>query len=245
MRALLLALVAYATPAAADKQMSPEAERHMRAGVAAFDQHDFTTASREFQAAYSIEQTPALLYAWAQAERLGGHCDLAKPLYLKYLDTPNLLRVDIDNTHANLLECEKHSKPPPPPKPEPPPPQAKPVHDEEPPPPPADTAPPWYTNKLGDGLAAGGVVALAVGLTYLAKSSSTSDSAQKPGAEPTLQAFDDAMRTASTQKTVGAISLTLGAALAAGAVYVYVTHARAHEVMVSTNGHSLYLGARF
>ncbi len=236
---LALALcVAPAVAAADERQLNPDAAKHRDAGNAAYRDKDWAAAAREFEAAYKDDPGPELLYAWAQAEKFAGHCDLALELYKKYLNA-DISPVNVERARANIAVCEKEvahaPKPPPPPPP----------HDEQPPqPPPPETEPgPWYTSRLGDGLVAGSVISAIVGFVYLSKSSGSKDRADTA---PSLDAFNADLADATHQREVGGVMLGIGGALLAGGVTVYVLHAHSHShATVATDGHSLIIGARF
>ncbi|MEM6290105.1 MAG: hypothetical protein AAGA54_02535 [Myxococcota bacterium] len=84
---------------------NPEAIQHAEAAAAAGEREDYETAIRELKTAYAIEPRPIVLYAWAQAERLGGHCNRAVRLYQDFLDTKP--GGDIENqARVNLLDCQ-------------------------------------------------------------------------------------------------------------------------------------------
>ena len=218
---IVIAIALTAAPAAADP-LSPEAQNHRDAGVAAYSAKDFETASREFEAAYKVDHVPDLLYAWAQSDRLRGRCDLALPHYKQYLysDIPTEYA---EKARANIAECERQNPPPPPPRPPPPPHRV--VSPPLPPSPPPDDQP-WYTNKLGDGLAATGAISLLVGGIYLGKSS---DTASHATTAPTLLDHRAALDTATTERRVGVVSIVVGAALVGTAVYVFLDHRRHHR----------------
>lgn len=55
-------------------------------GVVLASRREFLLAAEKFRAAHDRAPTPAALFAWAQAERLGGNCVRAVPLYRKFLE---------------------------------------------------------------------------------------------------------------------------------------------------------------
>ena len=83
---------------------NPSAIRHAESAAKAAERDDYESAIRELKTAYSIEPTPNLLYAWAQSERLGGHCNRAIKLYEDFLQTspPEQLA---NQARVNLLDC--------------------------------------------------------------------------------------------------------------------------------------------
>lgn len=54
-------------------------------GVKAFAEGRYEDAARILERAYGADPQPELLFAWAQAERYAGHCEVAVPLYREYL----------------------------------------------------------------------------------------------------------------------------------------------------------------
>lgn len=84
---------------------NPAAVKRAEAATEAAQADDYETAIRELKAAYAIESKPILLYAWAQAERLGGHCNRAIKLYEDFLgtDPPTELA---NEAQVNLLDCQ-------------------------------------------------------------------------------------------------------------------------------------------
>src|SRR4029434_581747 len=52
-----------------------------------YDQKDYTSALADFEAAYTLDPRPVLLYARAQCHRLQNNCEKAIPLYEKFLAT--------------------------------------------------------------------------------------------------------------------------------------------------------------
>jgi tetratricopeptide (TPR) repeat protein len=72
----LAALLAQATPAA-DTPRAPGAEELFRRGVAAYDRHEYESASQLFQQAYRLSNAPKLLFNIGQALYALGKCDEA------------------------------------------------------------------------------------------------------------------------------------------------------------------------
>ena len=52
-----------------------------------FNDGNYAAAAAELEAAYAIEPSPKLLYAWAQAERYAGSCEKAVTLYEQFIAT--------------------------------------------------------------------------------------------------------------------------------------------------------------
>jgi hypothetical protein len=186
-----------------------DARDHFEAGQRAFDAHDYATASRDFEQAYASSHAYTLLYSWAQAERLGGRCEHAIELYQHYLASDGVSPTARDTAQHWIDACE------------------------------ATLPRPWYRDRLGDGLAIGGGVALVTGIAFLAVSGSRADDATRA---PTLDAHDRLVDAASRDRTIGGIAVAAGVALAGAAVYVYITHDRA---AVTSDGHAAMVTARF
>jgi hypothetical protein len=82
MRHLVICLLA-ATSTLYAQESQPST--HVKEAMKKFQDHDYAGASVEFKAAYAIEARPEILFAWAQAVRLGGDCPTAVKLYKEYL----------------------------------------------------------------------------------------------------------------------------------------------------------------
>ncbi len=241
------------------REPAPAARPFVDAGIAAYKAGDYETAVRELSAAYKIDPQPAMLYAWAQALRLGNRCAEAIPIYRRYLATdPSEAQIAAAQNGISL--CEKVLPPEPPPaepppaqpedkeapaqpaesaqpaEPEPPPPEAAPVQEE-----PAPRS--WYADRLGGALVIGGAVSLGVGVGFLVRSSQTRDAA---GEAMFRDDFVDKLDRATLQRRIGVAGLGVGAALVAGGVFRYVVlRERARAVSIAITGRSLIVGGRF
>ncbi len=258
---VLFACALAATPARADTaHLRPEAQAHLDSALKAYAAKDYDGAVREFQLAYDIDPSPHLLYAMAQADRLANQCGEAIDLYKRYLAAKQIAscapaeratcEAQISAAHNGIALCEAALKQasPPPSEPAPAPAPEKPA-PAAPPPPVVATAPvativatgpqetPWYKDPLGDGLTAGGVVGIGVGIGFLVMASSSQSAANTA----TLRNdFVHDLDQATLDRRVGAVALVAGAALVAGGIYVYVRHAR-----VATDGHSIAIAGSF
>src|SRR5687767_4468850 len=210
MRRLALLLVLWPALAFADDEKPPDISKNaavnerFHAGLEAYHAGDYATASREFEAAFKMDPVPTLLFTWAQAEREGGNCDKAMPLYKKYLHS-DINKKQIEATREKMKLCDgKVSAPPP---------------KVEPTPTPTETQPRWYENKLGGALTVAGVVGVGLGIVYFAKASGTRSDAQKA---MFLDDFKSGLADATTERRVGAVSLTIGLGLIASGIAVYV-----------------------
>jgi hypothetical protein len=239
MRRLALLLVLWPALAVADDEpqqpdisKNPSVNEHFHAGLAAYGKQDYATASREFEAAYKLDPVPTVLYTWAQSERLGGHCDKAVPLYNKYLYA-DINDKQVVATREKIKLCEKQMPPPKPTPPEPPPPETQ----------PREEAPRWYKDKLGGALTAVGVIGVGIGVVYLVKASGTRADADNA---MFLDDFKRGLDDATSQRRVGAVSLTIGLGLVASGIAVYVIHDKHNKKLVAgTDGRTVFIGARF
>jgi tetratricopeptide (TPR) repeat protein len=242
MRRLALLLLLWPAVAAADDQPPPQEEpeqkppdistnpavnEHFHDGLAAYQKRDYKKASREFETAYKLDPLPVLLFTWAQSERLGGHCDKAVPLYNKYLYADINAKQKAE-TRDNIQRCGGNVEAP--------------KKTDEP-----DLRaenPRWYKDKLGGGLTIAGVVGIGVGVAYLVKASGTRSDAD--GAM-FLDDFKSGLDEATTQRRIGAVSLTLGLGLVASGIAVYVIHDKQNKnkLVAGTDGRTVFIGARF
>ena len=155
-----------------------DSARHVAAGKRAFAEHRYVDAIAEFRAALAARRDPKLVYAIAQAQRLGGDCASAISSY-EELIAKSRDRELVSNSHVNIARCRAllaigapASAPEPEqalPLPEPPPAAPPPP---PPPPPPTPSVVPAVPlcaveqrshDTLGYGLVATGVVATLVG----------------------------------------------------------------------------------
>jgi tetratricopeptide (TPR) repeat protein len=267
MRALLVVL-ALTTAASAQPSLSPEAKKHQDAGLALFDKGKYDEAIAEFEAAYKIEQAPKLLFAIAQAKRLGGHCDEAMPLYKKYLETlPSETQTEAAQTGMKMCadeqaarekerlerEREKAEAQPPdePTPPEPPPPVVAPPvgevgPDERELPPPPERKP-WYRrHPIGAGLVAGGIVSTGVGIGFMISSNAAKKRAQD---EELRDDFLNAIDRANSRRRIGIGAIVAGALLATAGVLEIVLRGDGDEpdrtIAAGTDGTTIYLRAAF
>jgi hypothetical protein len=209
--------------AALAAEPGPDAE----AGVQAFAEGRYEDAARILERAYAVEPDPALLFAWAQAERYAGHCDVAVPLYRAYLeDEPP---ADVRALAREAIEAcgedpDHTAEPEPEPKRPEPEPVVAPLPEPEPepePPPRHRTAArdPWGHALTWPGLALAGVGAGLLGEAHRRR-------AAGEGA-PDEQAYRDALQGAPVLSRVG-IGLLVGggALLAAGVIRFAVVAAQ-------------------
>lgn len=231
---VVCALLGVASRASA--QSSTAAKPHVDAGVTAYKAADYETALREFELAYGIDEDPMLLYAWAQAQRQGGHCDQAIEQYRRYIDSkPTDEQIAAANTGIAL--CKQTPALPP----------------EKAPPPPLDPVPqqpsdssPWYKDRLGGGLVIGGVASAAIGATFLVLSSRSADAASEAGSRAE---FLDHLDDATLHRRIGIVGLGIGSGLAIAGIVRYVTRgdepSNSAGIAVTSGGTSVLLFGRF
>jgi hypothetical protein len=235
-RWIVVAALALRATARGEPPPSPEAQARIDAGVSAFNAKDYTTASTEFEAAYALAPLPKVLFAWAQARRLGGHCEEAIPLYRRYLATkPTDEQIEAATT--GMLLCERAS--PPPPEPTPvvtvPPPPSPPVAVRE-------HRAPWYRDTAGGVLVASGVISLAAGATFLVLASHSEDAAN---AEPLRSDFLAGLDEATLRRRIGWAGIGVGSGLLLGGIARYLFHDGSTTIDVAASHHSIAIAGRF
>lgn len=214
-------------PQQPDISKNPAVNEHFHDGLAAYEKHDYKTSIREFEIAYRLEPLPVLLYTWAQSERLAGHCDKAVPLYKKYLYADITEKQKV-RTRENLKQCGATGES-----------VETPTPNEKP----ATETPRWYKDKLGGALTVAGVIGVGVGVVYLVKASGTRSDANSA---MFLDDFKSGLDDATSQRRIGAVSLTVGLALVASGIAVYVIHDKQNKKLVAgTDGRTVFIGARF
>ncbi len=148
-------------------------------GVALASRREFVAAAVKFHAAHDRVPTPASLFAWAQAERLGGNCPRAVPLYQKFLaGTPAA-----DHVEAAQIGLRRCAETDPASLPLPSAPVTAPVAPAVPTstPLPASAARPMpvvRTDWLSAGVLTAGTIALGVGTTFIVLSLGEENAAQ-------------------------------------------------------------------
>jgi len=217
------------------KAQKVEAKRLADEGTKQYNVQQYENAAQLYQQAYLLDPKPGYLYATAQSQRLGGHCEQALLSYDAYLRT-NPAPAERAKTEANTLRCQQDIKdreaaalatqvaPPPEVPATPPPPLPAPVVEPPPSPP-----PPAKSYVIGHMLVGAGVVALGAGAyLFQAGRSAISDHNDAATYQEFLDGRDD-MDAAKQKQTLGVIGISAGIALAAGGVAYYVLHARSDE----------------
>ena len=230
---------------------NPEAISHADAGVDAASRGDFDTAIRHLKAAYAIEPTPSLLYAWAQSERLNGNYRAAISLYEAFLEQnpdgeiANQARTNLLDARAKALEERPEPEPEGPTEP-------KPDTDEPPPPPPEPDTPSesplkgeWLAPTL---LGVGGAIAITGGVLMGVANGRVQDSANAPTEEGYLNDLEGGRNLYYG----GAATLGAGGLVIVGGIIRYVvvvkrgrTRAPQASAMVTPRGFGLSLAGRF
>jgi hypothetical protein len=192
--------------------------------AAAFDREDWNGASRALADAYLIDPRPVFLYGRAQAERLAGRCNVALPLYDRFLaveradtEAAELARVNRNNCAA-VVAKQTPSEPPPPS-------TRRGTGANRP----RDTAAkaPWYRDPAGGVLVALGGVSTVIGGSVLGIALSRDKQASNAANEG---GFVDRKQDARTQHHVGIAVLSVGGAmLIAGVVRWAVVASKAER----------------
>lgn len=230
--------------AAAPQRLQAEAQaRWDRADALASEgRHD--DAVKEYALAWQDLHAPAILYSWAQSERLRGHCTEAAALYERFVtegQTPppsydtELLRAQWSNMLANAERQRDACREPTPATPDTAPdtPDPAPATSEPPTtasepaaiaptsPERSDAAPtapaprPWWRDATGWSLVATGTATLAAGATLVGVAAWEDGRAEGLGNH---ERFRDAIDRAMIEQRVGFGLLGLGGALAIGGV---------------------------
>jgi tetratricopeptide (TPR) repeat protein len=224
-------LIAIATAAA-----QPQSDA-MKQGIEAYKAGDYDKAAGLLERAYKADAKPETLFALAQAERLGGHCDKAIPHYKKLLEkTTDLSQAKLIQNNLGLCEASA----PPPPEPAPasaaPPPKPEVV---------TKTVESHKTDKLATVMLGGGMLAIGGGVgLYVVAKRATSDAR----VARTLDDHDRLLDRASRDRVLAFVVGGAGVALIAGAVVKWsLGGSTKTEVAVvpSAHGATFALSGRF
>ncbi len=182
-----------------------EARIRFDEGVAAAQNRDFEKARATFAIAFERGPNRAALFAWAQAERLSGHCEIADPLYRRFMRQP-LAEAEQQAALLALRRCEHAPNEPA---------QSPAVLEQQAPPnKPRET----HLSKRFLLFAGGATVATLAGLTFHGLAALGRNNA--PNAV-TYDAYRDALDTADGQIQWGWIGLGTGVLLGAIAGWQY------------------------
>ncbi len=225
------AVLALATRAHADDR-KPTAQGHIDRASALHKEGKLDDALAELTAAYAIEPRPQLLFAMGQIHVGLGQCAQAITYYERFLATRPAPEVAAVTSEA--IEVCKTNPPPPiaePPPPPPPAPSAPSVATPLPAPaPPRARAAPWYSDRVGDALLAGGLVSGVVGLVFWRSAVSDRDAADSIDNYERFGALIDSAHSKQTKSIVFGIAAAV--LVTAGGVHI-VLHRRATDVVVA------------
>jgi len=206
-------LVAVAAPAHAD-----EVSDLVAAGSAAYQEGRYDDAIAKLTRAYELSPTPDILFALAQAERLGGRCPAAILHYKKVLEKVT----DLDTSRlvqGNIALCER-TQAVDQPKPD----QPKPDPQPQPPPQPQTPQTRTVVERRTDPLAVGaltiGGLGLGTSVGLFIASGSTRDAAANA---PTLDENRSLNESADSQRMYSFVFGGVGVALLGFGIYRLVT----------------------
>jgi len=212
----------------------------MKQGIDAYKAGDYDKAAGLLERAYKADAKPETLFALAQAERLGGHCDKAIPHYKKLLEkTTDLAQAKLIQNNLGLCEASV-----PPPSPE------RGVATTEPPPKPEVVTKTVVrethkTDKLATVMLAGGMLAIGGGVgLYVVAKRATSDAR----VARTLEIHDSLLDRASRDRVLAFVAGGAGVALIAGAVVKWSLGASTKTevaLVPSAHGATFALSGRF
>jgi tetratricopeptide (TPR) repeat protein len=218
---LVVALLqALARPAVAEDlspPLTPAARERYEAGLAHYAARRFPEAIQALRAAYALEPRREILFAEAQATRLGGDCAAAVPLYQRFLDSDPPAR-QLEAARIALARCRDAAAAPPPAAPlartatAPP---AAPPEPVKPTPPPG----PWYRDPTGAVLAGSAALALGVGTGFLIAAGQANDRADR---QRSYGDYEVHRVEAESHRRTGRLLLLGGAILGAAAAGRYV-----------------------
>jgi hypothetical protein len=227
-----------AQPPAAEMEgpMHPDARALYDRALTRFDSHDYAAAIADLEAGYALDPRRDFLFAEAQAKRLGGDCGGAVALYQRFLGTgPPVVQANAAQIALGRCAQELANRPrvvvtAPPPASVPP-----------PPPPPSK----WWRDPWGLTFGTAGVVAVGVGIGYLAASSAARSDAN---ASPNLADYMQHWSTAETRFDLAIGALAIGGGLAATGVTRFLIvrrRARARQLAFWIGPAALGLGGEF
>jgi hypothetical protein len=216
-------VVVATTVASADpKPMTDAARRELERGLSLFTAREYDRAIATFDAGFAIEPHPDFLYAKGQAQRMNGDCEGAVASYRGFLassppeEEAKLTRFNLARCEAELARTRRAPLP------------ERPVPVEL-------AADPWYRDPLGGVLAGGGVIGVAVGVTFLVLADRSVDRANDAD---DLETYLIEADRADGRRLIGKVSLVLGGALVTAAIVRYATRPSKVELVggASTTG---------
>jgi hypothetical protein len=217
-------------PGELEGPMHPAAQALYDRALKKFETHDYAGAIADLEEGFALDPRRELLFAEAQAKRLGGDCRGAVVLYQRFLTTkPPALQIDA--TQIALARCAQELAR----KPE--------VMIVAPPPtPPRPTPPRWTHDPWGLALTGTGMAALGIGLGYLVAAASARSDANHAA---TYASYQSLWSTAGTRLDVAVGALAIGAALSATGVtrFLLVRRQARNELVALWIGPGLLGGA--
>jgi hypothetical protein len=236
----MLVLWSVLVPAFGQAQpVAREAHRLFTRGLAEHRAGSFGAAASAFKRAFELTPRPDYLYAWAQAERLGGNCAVAVPLYQRLLAL-HLPASRREAAERGISLCQL-AAPPPIPAPAP---VARPAPVE----PPAPVAAPkpaavlpgaavrhpapgraWYADPWAGGLLALGVASVGAGAGCFVLASAAERSARDAATYPDHERWADR---AQSRRLAAWISVGLGGGLLVAAAVRYALRRRSSRVSI-------------
>jgi hypothetical protein len=230
---LLACVLALPTRALADDPKA-EAKQHVDRATELHTDGKLAESLAELKTAYALDPQPQLLFAMGQVHVQLGECAQAISYYERFLSTKPAAAI-ADVTNEAIDACK--TNPPPAidqPKPEPvTPPQpsdprpaaAPPIHLAAT----RTTTEPWYSDRVGVGLVAGGVVSGVVGILLWHSARGDRDVADTTGNYETFASLLDSAHTKQTESIVFGIASAV--LVTVGGVHL-VLHRGAHDVVV-------------
>ena len=217
LRLLVAFAVLTADPTAARGDARADAADHVARATEAHKRGDFANARAELEAAYALDPQPDLLYALGQVHAKLGDCAAAEASFRRFAATqsdPQVARV-VEQAIASCQPAAPVVEPAGDPA-EPPAPAALPSQPSQPAPPPpalvasATARSPWYRDRLGDALVAGGVAAIAVSVIAYLGARADLDEAEDRVATPELSRYDDLLASARAKRTFAVVLAVAG-----------------------------------
>lgn len=227
----------------------PEAFEHYKVASVHYRAGEYEQAIAELHVAYSTSPEPQYLFAMAQAFRASGDCARANESYRAYLRTgPNstatretqLLVDECDGKLAAAKTAEPTAEPAPAP-------VAGPPRD------PLvirevqwmrtrETYIPWYRDWTGDALVGAGAASLVTGTIALVVAKHHDDAATRSAG---YAGFDGEIRARDRDQQIGAVAITVGAALVGGGLLRYALRPKKlrTEVIVDPTAGGVSVGA--
>lgn len=217
------------------RAQSTSAKEHFRRGAEHYAAERYKEAAAEFQIAFETGGAARTLFAWAQAERLGGDCEAAVALYRRLLSRP-LSDEQAQKAREAMSRCEDMEPAAEDPAPDTgqnsgsageviaPQPESRhgqgtirdttqplPSTAMEPPPGPEGTQKAWMGPMA---VGAAGVIGLGIGVGFWVSSRYEAGAAEDP---INSQAFLDHRARAKSHQTMAGVSLAVGGALCGAA----------------------------